>query len=98
MRLPDAKDRPRGERARASSWSLFGIRVGPGRHVVGFQPASTPKQAPVVITDVRREVTPANTLQISHEPLARDKETLLPRNWSWQIRRVQTLQPASGDG
>jgi hypothetical protein len=98
VRLPDAKDRPRGERAKASTWSLFGVEVGPGRHEVALQPATTPKQAPVAITDVRREASPENTLEISHGPLVRQEEVLLPQNWAWQIRQVQTFRPASGDG
>lgn len=98
MRLPDARDRPRGERARASTWSLFGVEVGPGRHAVALQPTTPPKQAPVAITDIRRKVPPANTLEIGHGPLARQDEVLLPQNWAWQIRQVQTLRPVLGKG
>ena len=97
VRLPDAKDRPRGERARAANWSLFGLEVGPGRHEVGFRPATTPKQPPAAIADVRREVPPASTLEISHGPVDRTEEVLLPQNWAWQIRQVQTLSAMSGD-
>jgi len=97
VRLADAKDRPRGERARAANWSLFGLEVGPGRHEVGFQPASTPKQAPVAVADACREVPPAYTLQIRHGPLTRREEVLLPQNWGWQVRRVQTFRPTPGD-
>ena len=50
------------------------------------------------ITDVRREATPRNTLEISHGPLDRKDEVYLPQNWAWQIRQVQTFRPASGDG
>jgi hypothetical protein len=64
---------------------------------VVFQPATTPKQAPVAIIDAHREVPPANTLEISHPPLNREKPVLLPQNWAWQTRQVQTLRPVSGD-
>ena len=97
VRLRDAQDRPRGQRARAANWSLFGLEVGPGRHEVAFRPATTPKQPPVAIADVRREVPPANTLEISHGPVDHKEEVLLPQNWAWQIRQVQTLRPMSGD-
>ena len=97
IRLPDAKDRPRGERARASNWSLFRVEIGPGRHEAVFRPAVTPKQASKVITDARREVPPANTLEISHGPLEREEELLLPQNWASQIRQTKALNLTSGD-
>ena len=96
LRLPDAKDRPRGERARASNWSLFGVDIGAGRHELAFQLAKMPKQPPVAIIDVRRAVPPTTTLEISHSPLDREVEPLLPQNWAWQVRQVKLLHSRSG--
>jgi len=95
IKLPDAKDRPRGERARASNWSLFGVELAPGKHQVAFRPAAAPKQGVLVLLDVRQNVPPEKTFELGHGAIERRDPVLLPQNWAWEVRHADALGPAA---
>jgi len=83
LKLPDAKDRPRGTKARASSWSLFGVEVGEGKHEVRFEPAAASKQSVRIVVDVRGARPDA-------APPAKEA-ALLPQNWAAEARSVKAF-------
>jgi hypothetical protein len=93
VRLPDAANRTQGTRAAAADWSLFGIDVGPGEHVVQFQPASRGaiERRFSVLLDATGPLPATETVEIQHQILPRKAETLLPQNWAWETRVIGVL-------
>jgi hypothetical protein len=90
IRLADAAGRKQGARAKAPDWSLFGVNVAAGKHELRFEPQQTADQIEkhpwTVGLDVRKKVVPIYTLRISHPPIKRTTEALLPQNWAWEKR------------
>jgi hypothetical protein len=93
VRLPDAANRKQGTRAAAPDWSLFGIDVGPGEHVVQFRPASSAvlKRRLSVLLDSTRPLPSAQTVEIEHQVLSRKHEILLPQNWASETRMIEVF-------
>jgi len=96
LRLSDAVNRPRGTLASARNWSLFGVEVSPGEHEVRFRltngNASNPESREVrVVVDVFRQAKPECLVEVSHSPLVRRGEPLLPQTWAWEMRKTQTI-------
>jgi hypothetical protein len=87
--LPDARARKEGTRAKASTWSLFGLDVGPGNHEVQFRPTGALKQGVLVLIDGRHDVSLARALEIIHEPVGARDVPALPQNWAWEARCVE---------
>jgi hypothetical protein len=100
VRLPDAGNRPRGTKAAATDWSLFGVDIPPGAHELGFLakkegPGLDPEQLHV-LCDTRRRLVAGQTVTVRHPEVAaprRDRgDVLLPQNWAWEERSC-SLQP-----
>ena len=87
LKLPDAKDRPRGTKAAAPDWSLFGIDVAEGKHEIRFAPAAPPKQGAKVVIDAR---------VVTDELVVTGDAPRLPHNWATERRRVRTFSLPAG--
>lgn len=93
VRLPDAGTRTHGTRARAATWSLFGLDVGPGDHQVTFRPSAAPKKGLSVSIDLRQDVPGTASIEVTHAPLTRGEAPLLPQYWAWDTRSTDVLRP-----
>jgi hypothetical protein len=93
VRLPDVGNRKQGTRAAAPNWSLFGIDVGPGEHVVQLQPASSAalKRPLTVLLDSTRAVPATQTVELDHQALPQKADILLPMNWAWETRAIDVF-------
>jgi hypothetical protein len=93
VRLPDAANRKHGTRAAAPNWSLFGIDVGPGEHVVGFQPASSAvlRRRLAVLLDSTMPLPATQTVEVKHQALPQKAVILLPQNWAWQAKVIDVF-------
>jgi hypothetical protein len=102
IQLPDAIGRVgagQGLRAQASDWSLFGVEAPHGEHLLRWTPASPPPPPRttkcLVIVEANRQMPPRHRLTVEHGAMPLPQGVLLPQNWTWEERFVETLELAT---